>query len=138
MGHYVVNTFMRIQIDMKGFFVVYRNMLFICTHKVQLMYILYHPMLTWQVNCNPQHENFNLLVPIKFLRLFLYSNSKWKLKNLLVQTQVLLVQSLTLAVVRWPTACENWFGPVTFAKFFQQNLYKYSNFEVFWPVNSKV
>ena len=28
-------------------------------------------------------------------------------------------QSSTLAVVRWPTASENWFGPVTFAKFFQ-------------------
>ena len=35
-------------------------------------------------------------------------------------------------------ASENWFGPVTFANFFQYNLYKYSNFEVFWPVNSKV
>ena len=28
-------------------------------------------------------------------------------------------QSSTLAVVRWPTASENWFGPVTCAKFFQ-------------------
>ena len=28
-------------------------------------------------------------------------------------------QSSTLAVIRWPTASENWFGPVTFAKFFQ-------------------
>ena len=28
-------------------------------------------------------------------------------------------QSLTLAVVRWPTASENLFGPVTFAQIFQ-------------------
>jgi hypothetical protein len=26
------------------------------------------------------------------------------------------IQSSTLAVVRWPMASENWFGPVTFAK----------------------
>jgi len=52
-----------------------------------------------------------------------------------------MVQSSTLAVVRWPTASENWFGPVTFAKknsIESTNVYKYSNFEVFWPVNSKV
>jgi hypothetical protein len=41
------------------------------------------------------------------------------------------IQSSTLAVVRWPTASENWL------KFVQKNLYKYSNFEVFGPVNSK-
>ena len=28
-------------------------------------------------------------------------------------------QSLTLTVVRWPTASENWFEPVTFAQIFQ-------------------
>ena len=28
-------------------------------------------------------------------------------------------QSSTLAVVRWSTASENWFGPVDFDKFFQ-------------------
>jgi hypothetical protein len=33
--------------------------------------------------------------------------------------KMLLLQSLTLAVVRWPTASENLFGPVTFANFFQ-------------------
>ena len=28
------------------------------------------------------------------------------------------IQSSTLAVVRWSTGSENWFEPVTFAKFF--------------------
>jgi hypothetical protein len=42
--------------------------------------------------------------------------------------ETLQKQSSTLAVVRWPTASENGFGPVTFANFSQQNLYKYSNF----------
>ena len=77
------------------------------------------------------------------------TNFVWKLKKIsfllyqlllvsLYSCYAILQQSWTLAVVQWPTASENRFKPVTFAKFLQYNLYKYSNFEVFWPVNSKV
>ena len=38
--------------------------------------------------------------------------------NIHYQIQSHILQSSTLAVVRWPTVSENWFGPMTFAKFF--------------------
>jgi len=66
------------------------------------------PSLIWWKCC---HVTGLILKLYALQELFSFKVGKW--------VPLDLSQSSTLAVVRWPTASENLFGPVTFANFFQ-------------------
>ena len=64
-----------------------------------------------------------ILLILSFVQLFVKDRLYWYVIHcgliLLCSLLDCVHQSLTLAVVRWPTASENWFRPVIFVKYFQ-------------------